>query len=379
MKTALCLTFLFVSNLAAQEFLPASDEQLMAISLSYLDESKKIMSSGPDKNCESQEKSQDKQVVPVAPEAKEVFCLCELENLVTEDKSLLASLLSEPVSSELTLSTGNDNFLHGALQRGRFMRHDGDDRGRTFSAAADYQLLGKNGEFSLGLETTGFGKFSPLAEEYKTKEGKYYLNFHEVNTLDLRLDGNITSGATGKSYWISKFKLTNETDEGNLSRGVQEWWHDFTKKELGVKSIQYEYLTEEKDRNTIGLMGGIGREWIKNIGNWKCQSRTEVTGGMSSDFKGANSPEIAAHASGKITHSSVPWLVLSSWIERSSGFMGTSTDGGMSVSAEGKMKGVTIRPFIGVERHRSAMDEKYGDADGYSYENYHVLGVTIKY
>ena len=129
----------------------------------------------------------------------------------------------------------------------------------------------------------------------------------------------------------------------------------------------------------MSFMGGVGKEWISNLGNWKCQTRLEAKAGMSVDFSGRTSLEIAGKAENKISHSSVPWLALSTWVQGSRGFMGPSVEGGIMLSVEKKYKNVTIRPFIGIERHRTPMDKKFGEVSGHPYENYHVLGGTIKY
>ena len=350
----------------------------MAVSFNFLEESKKVMSKAPEKDCDTNMSVGTIKEKPAVEEGKEIFCLCELKGEEIKDKSLLNSLIGD-YDSELTINTGNDNFMHGVLQRVGGKEYDGDDRGRTFSGGIDYKLLGTDGELKLSLDSTGFGKFSKVNGYRKTADGKYYLNFRELNTVDIRLDKNFSKSESGKSYLISEFKFTNETDNGNLSRGVQEWWHSYNKKQLGMNVIQYRYLTEEPDRNTMTFMGGAGREWIKDIGNWKCQTRLEAKGGMSIDFKGNMSPEVAVKAENKISHSSVPWLALSTWVQGSAGFMGPSAEAGIMLSAEKKFRKVIVKPFIGIERHRTPMDKKFGEVSGNPYENYHVFGVTIKY
>ncbi len=378
MKIALWLTFFSSTPLLAQEFLPPSDKDLMAVSFNFLEESKKVMSKVPEEDCDKK-REKEKKVVE-KPQGQEIFCLCELKDGQIKDPSLLESLIGE-YDSELTINTGNDNFLHGGLQKmgDKARSLDGDDRGRTFNGGLNYSLIGTEGELSLKLDSTGFGKFSKVDGYRKTPDGKYYLNFREVNTLDLRLDKNLKKSETEKSYWIGEFKFTNETDDGNLSRGVQEWWHTFNKKQMGMNVIQYKYLNEEPDKNTVTIMGGLGKEWIKNIGNWKCQTRLEAKAGASVDFSGNMSMELAAKAENKLSHSSVPWLALSTWVQAGTGFMGPSAEGGIMLSAEKKFRKVTIKPFIGIERHRTSMDKKFGEVSGNPYENYHVLGVTIKY
>lgn len=377
MKIALFMTFILPSFSMAQEFLPPTEKDLMAVSFNFLDESKKIMSKVPEKDCETTNKSEAKVKAP-EPKGEEIFCLCELDEKYIKDPSLVEKVLGK-YDSELTINTGNDNFLHGAFYHMGGKDYDGDDRGRTFSGGLDYSLVGTEGEFKLSLDSTGFGKFTKVDGYRKTSDGKYYLNFREVNTLDFRLDKNISKTESSKTFLTGEFKFTNETDEGNLSRGVQEWWHAYTKKNVADNVIQYKYINETPDRNTMSFMAGAGKEWIKNIGNWKCQSRLEGRVGMSVNFDGGMSPEVGAKASTKISHSSVPWLALSTWVSGSHGFMGPTAEGGVMISAEKKFKNVIVRPFIGIERHKTNMDKKFGEVSGKPYENYHVLGVTIKY
>lgn len=356
----------------------------MAVSLHLLEESKKVMSQAPEKDCPETGKgvkntAPREPVVPVAPEGQEIYCLCEIKDGKIKDENFLKSIIGD-YDSELTINTGNDNFMHGVLQKfDQLVPYDGDDRGRTFNAGVDYSLLGKEGELKIKFDSTGFGKFTRVDGYRKDAEGRYYLNFRELNTLGIQLNKNFSKSDSGKTYWIGEFKFTNETDAGNLSRGTQEWWHSFNKNKLGMNIIQYKYLSEEPDRNTMSFMGGVGKEWISNLGNWKCQTRLEAKAGMSVDFSGRTSLELAGKAENKISHSSVPWLALSTWVQGSRGFMGPSVEGGIMLSVEKKFKNVTIRPFIGIERHRTSMDKKFGEVSGHPYENYHVLGVTIKY
>lgn len=143
--------------------------------------------------------------------------------------------------------------------------------------------------------------------------------------------------------------------------------------------IQYKYLKENEDKNTVTAMGGMGKEWYQNLGNWKCDTGVQVQVGMSIDDTKKTSAELLARAQNRLSHKAFPWMALSTWVQGTSGFQGPSVEGGIMLSVEKKIKGVIIKPFIGIERHRTPMDKKFGSVNGNSYENYHVLGVTIKY
>lgn len=376
------LSFIMLSNsLGAQEFFPPREEDLLAVSLNLLEESKKLTMNAPEKDCE-EKKTVDapKKVEPA--EGQELFCICELngQGLKAKDVKKLWPIVGEIESIEGTLTTGNDNFFHGGAQRIDSLKpYDGDDRGRTFGGGLNYRIIGSEGELKLSLDSTGFGKFTPQNGYRKDPNGRYYLNFSETNTVGLKLDKNIAKNENSKTFLTGEFQFINQTDSGNLSRAAQEWWHDVTNKMTGGKIIQYNYIKEREDQNTVLIMGGVGKEWINNLGNWKCQSRAELAVGMSYGTGAMMSAEAKAFASNTISHRALPWVALSTWLQGSAGVMGPAASGGIQLSMEKKIKNVTIKPFIGVERHFTDKDKTFGQVSGKPYENYHVLGVTIKY
>lgn len=385
MKTLQFIALFLSTNLLAQEFYPPTDEDLLNVSLKLMDESKELMSKKPQKDCDNDitvGMSREIEVKkPVEPENREIFCVCELDGLkglkVPGKKKNLGIVLGEYVESELSLTTGNDNFLHGGLQAMGGARFDGDDRGRTFGGGIDYTLTGKEGQLRLTLDSTGFSKFAPQDGISRAPDNTHYLQFRERNTLNIRLDKNFSYEENNKTYLISEFKFVNETDSGNLSRAAQAGWHRQAKEKGLFNAIQYRYVTAEEDTYAFNAILGVGKKWVSDIGNWKCQTALEAKGGMSIDLNKSISPEVGALASAKVSHSSLPWLALSTWIQGSAGRMGAAADAGIMLSVEKKMKSVAIKTFIGVEQHNSRMDRRFA-SDGKS-ELYHVLGVTIKY
>ena len=379
MKIAL-VSFLFLlpTALVAQEFTGPTESDLMVVSLNLMDQSKKIMSSNSKSDCDE---NMSKEVVKAeVPEERVVNCICELGDLGKKDEQLFESLIGKYEGSELTLNTGNDNLFHGGLQRiPSFKKYDGDDRGRTFNGGIDYTLFGKEGQLRLNLDSTGFGKFSSVDGYRRTSSGEYYLVFREVNTLKLSADKYLSRDEAQKTFVTGQFRFTNETDMGNLSRSVQQGWHKITRDMMDDNIIQYKYLKENEDKNTVTAMGGMGKEWYQNLGNWKCDTGVQVQVGMSIDDTKKTSAELLARAQNRLSHKAFPWMALSTWVQGTSGFQGPSVEGGIMLSVEKKIKGVIIKPFIGIERHRTPMDKKFGSVNGNSYENYHVLGVTIKY
>lgn len=120
MKIVPAVTFMLLTSTMAQaqEFLPASEEDLMAVTFNFVEESKKIMTEVPKKDCD------DDKVVDapkkIAPEeGKELFCICELggNGLKVKDAKKIWPIVGEIEYVEGTITTGNDNFLHGAAQK----------------------------------------------------------------------------------------------------------------------------------------------------------------------------------------------------------------------------------------------------------------------
>lgn len=386
MKTLLLMTLAFsTTTLKAQdgELHSPTEENLVAVSMHLMDNAQELMTKNPSKDCENdQSVGMSVEVKKEEKEGNELFCVCELDSLkdtnVPEKKRRLGEVLGDYVESELTLTSGNDNFLHGGLTAAGGAAYDGDDRGRTFGGGVDYSLTGTEGELKISLDSTGFGKFAPQNGSKRAPDGSYYLNFRERNTAAVRLDKNFSYGDKSKTYLISELKLSNETDEGSLSRAAQENWHRSMKNNGAFNAIQYKYVKEEDSQYAISAVMGVGKKWVTDLGNWKCQTALEAKGGMSVQLSGKVSPEASVYASGKISHNSLPWLALSTWIQASGGFQGKATEAGIMISAEKKIGAVTVKPFIGAAKYNSSIDRRFA-SDAKTNEVYHVLGVTIKY
>ncbi len=373
-------------TLSAQElengFKGPTNEDLMNISFNFLEESQKAVAQTKkgrgEEDCDNN--GAPKKVVEAPkPTTNEIVCLCELS---PEQQGLLYSLIGEKKSTGLKLTNGNDNFLHGVFQlNSDLAKIDGDDRGRTVNFGGEYKVTGTKGSLELKVDSTGFGKFDRSSGYSRDSEGKYFLNFHEKNTLDLRYDlfgDQKTDGKnSSKNYSLFEFNLTHETDKGRLSKELQDWWHNFNRNQLGMNIIRYNYVKEQPDSTSVRLMAGIGKEWLTNIGNWTCLTKAEIKGGMTLT-KSSATPEIGVKGESTLTHKSAPWIALSAWAQASAGYSGKAYEGGLMMSFPIKKKDYIIEPFIGIERHRTALDTKYGNP-GKQYENYHVFGVTIRY
>jgi len=361
----------------AQELQGPTDEDLLAVSFNFLKESQKALATNKDSDCNDKYSANKSEPKNSVPPTDEVVCLCELDN---KKQTLIGSIIGDVEESAWTLNTGNDNFFHGLLQLSpNSYGIDGDDRGRTFGINGEYKLTGSDGSLSLKYDSVGFGKFNRVNGYRKDSDGKYYLNFHDVTTFSSRYDRFFNKKEDGdKDYVFGQFDLAHETEEGGASQRIQHWWHETNRETLKHNTIQYHYLKENDDKTTARIVAGIGKEWIANLGNWKCASKAEMALGLSAS-KSNMTPEIAARLESTLTHSSVKWIALSSWASAGSGFLGKSYEGGMTLRFPIKTKNYSVEPFIGIERHKTSLDKKYGEVSGHPYENYHVLGVTIKY
>lgn len=402
MRIFILFLFLIFNLSFAQESTPfhsPSARDLVEVSVGILDHVEETLKTPLAKNCDGIKEAAKKEVPK-----EEAFCVCQLKNTGPRKKIKDTNIfVGEVDSTQWKVVTGNDNFLHGVLQLNPALKkYDGDDRGRTFSIGANYKIVGSDGEFSVNALSTGFGKFDPQTVVYnipslgggssqqsvqfnRDPDGLYYLNFREVNSVDTRLDFNFDKKNSDtlqtKSYFISDLKFEQATDNGYMAHDIQKFWHK-TAKELSSKTIQYHYLKENGDINTLTLKGGVGKEWIKDVGNWKCATRAEVMASVNfanADSANTTTPEISANGSVQLTNTQVPWLALSMWLSGSESSEDSKREGGVEISFPIKRKNYVIKPFIGIERHKTKLDTEYGQENGKPYENFHILGVVVKY
>ncbi len=383
-----CLLFLIFFSVSikdgwAQVFEPPSAEILMIVNADIMKEAERILQQSKSaKDCPEQKidysllQSSNTLLgdsIPTIDRDQEVYCLCEVDK---KNEGIVARFFGENRRHELSAINGNDNFMHGAFQLNESTRGlDGDDRGRTFNMGSAYSLIGDKGEFKLKLDSTGFGKFNPQNGFRKDPDGKYFLNFHELNTLSIELN-KIKGSKENKWLLLSEFSFENETDQGNLSRAFQEEWHKKLKIN-GHKAIQYHYLSEKPDQNTVKFLFGLGKEFSKDFGNLNCQVRIEAKTGLSVNNK--TDPLFLSRSNLKLSHRAIPYLVFQAWASYGEDFRGSSKSGGVEVSFPMKIKGMEIKPFIGVEKHYTPLDSEYGKVSGNAHENYHVFGFKISY
>jgi hypothetical protein len=291
-------------------------------------------------------------------------------------KSKLVGNIKE---QEISWNHGNDNFLHGLLTKSvsYINRHNGDDLDRTFSMGFDYTMKGDKGVFKLSTDSSGFSKYTKKDGSYYDQNNYHYLIFHELNTIDAKYDQYTATSDHLKKYKIFELKFENETDNGHLSRSIQNMWHHSLKSSDGSHPRYYHYLTEKDDVNTLKAYMGIGAELSSNLNFLECDSKVEGKVGLSynTNAKGA----FGIRGETKIKATAVPFLVMSIWGSVERDFRGNSHEGGAELSFPMKFKTLTIKPYLGVEKHNSTLDKEYGVTSQDPYEKYYSFGVRVKW
>ncbi|WP_044557409.1 COMM domain-containing protein [Halobacteriovorax marinus] len=259
---------------------PASDEELIATSIALSKVASEALSE-PEVEC-NEENGQVTNIIPKPKHEETIYCECEMPEGVSASIGSQKvpsfegeywddySLLGEIKSSSLTINTTNDNHLHGvygALGGGG----DGNDRGRTFGLNIDYKLVGDEGEFRTSFESVIFTELNEAEENrfYINDEGEFLQNLIERNRLDLSLRKKYDVD----KYYIAGIELEQITDDGNISGPIQQAWHKLS----ATRNIQYDNQDFRGNEVNLTLYGGLGREWVSDLGNWKCTSRLEGT------------------------------------------------------------------------------------------------------
>ncbi len=298
----------------------------------------------------------------------EVICFCELE---AKKHPLIGALLF----TEQDIATGNDNLFHGLprLIPG-FIKYDGTDYGRTFGLGTGVKFVGDKGEASVRFDSTGFGKGVNYNGSFYNPERKRNLEFTEQNTLALRLDKFWDIKADGKNRTFVEVDYVEETDKGKLAMPVQNWWHKMN----GEKhAVPYNYLNHlQKDGHDVKVQIGVGKDLNLDLSKWKCLVRAEAKAGFSSKKGGVIA---SAKVSTVAKHRAISWLAVSLYAESLSGSEGHEKHRGLTLSFPFKANQVEIEPYLGIERHQTALDKKTEKSGANPYEPYHTLGIKIRY
>lgn len=174
---------------------------------------------------------EEAQVKIVKKDSGEADCYCDLDSLTSDKRKLVLSFLGEVKEQKIQIDSGNDNLFHGSLVKTPLKVVDGDDRGRTFSIGATYELKGYEGDLTFDIGSTGFGQMIEVDGKRKDPSGRHYLNFREYNHAIIEYDKKVKVDQDKNNfYFISEIGFFNQTDKGQVTRAIQNSYHNYAKK-----------------------------------------------------------------------------------------------------------------------------------------------------
>jgi hypothetical protein len=295
-------------------------------------------------------------------------------------KSFIGKLLGNIEEEEYILDSGNDNLFHGAISKAppSIKKYNGDDLDRTFGIGTSYSILGSDGKFKISLDSTGFSKYTKVNNSYYDENDYHYLIFHELNTLDLKYDNFSNDGdSKSKKYKIYELKFENETDNGNISRAIQDKWHHSIKYSDGSHPRYYHYLTEKDDLNTIKAMFGTGLQHEDQFGSLQCIAKVEAKTGISYHSKVDGVFGLKGDLNLKST--AIPYFVISIWGQLEKDFRGISKEGAVEFSFPMKMSMLKVVPYLGFEKHSTPFDSAYTGTSPNPNEIYSKMGFKVNW
>ncbi len=370
------------------ELRPATDEQLIETSFALSKLAEKTLAN---KEVECNEENGIKTPTNKTKKNEEyVYCECELPKdikLALNDNSSAPSfdgeywddysLVGNVEESSLRINTSNDNHLHGLFSKAGGQDLDGNDRGRTFGLNLDYSLIGSEGEFRVNYESV---IFTQLKEA--DKDGYYYVNEDGEFLQDLlernRLDVSLRRLMDKDKYLIVGVELEQLTDDGKVAGPIQRAWHKINK-----KNIQYDNQDYRDDEINLTVYGGLGKSWMKDIGNWKCTSKIEGTLGQNI----LNFDDTYIKARGEVEFNSNdllggreenPFVLLSAWAEGSLETEGDYTTGaGVTMSFPRQLGKWEIKPEVGFSIKDEKEDRYFSQAQSTKLEPESHIGITF--
>jgi len=366
-----------------KSFKAARPSDLIDAGLSLSQKALKVVSPPINEDCDKDKKNQANSA-PKKTVEKEFICECELPKgfkIKTDEKDHNISFLGKVVSEEYDFGTGNDNLLHGGytLLTGEQL---GDDRGRTFSMKMSYKLVGVDGEFRMGLESVGFGRLhetSPGSDRYfVTKTGEYFQDFLERDRLDLSLRKSLYKQAS--DYMILGAELEHKTDSGFLAQMLQEKWHDAWKEQ---DVIQYKNVDHMDDETHLKAYGGIGKEWLADLGNWKCRATGEAT--IKASTEGLSKTEVKIRGDAQVNSGTTfgrsqdnPWLAVALWAEGNVNLEGDTEKGaGVEISTSAQVSSWNVKPYIGANYYNEEEDRLFNLKKNNINDLEHVIGIRV--
>jgi hypothetical protein len=127
------------------------------------------------------------------------------------------------------------------------------------------------------------------------------------------------------------------------------------------------------------LVGG-GVDFEKTAAGITCTETLSAKVGASYKNKHANMHYVySALTQTKLNSSAIPYLVVSLWGEISRDFRGVAKEGGVEFSFPMKYRKIVFKPYIGIEKHVTPLDTRYGTANGNAYEIYNTMGMKVQW
>jgi hypothetical protein len=366
---------------------------LLVTSMGLADQSIKIMSQEFKEDC-----YKDKEEILNKKKAEEVkkvvYCECELPDELTkkigkekfvpsfEDSYIKDySFFGDIEKVSLGIDTSNDNHLHGLWRNITSPELDGNDRGRTFGVNLDFELVGELAELQLSYESEIFTQLretSPGSGLFFVDDDRKFLQDQlERNTLDLKLLKRVGDGNT---FAISGFELQELTDEGNVAGPLQDGWHKLFKENNVIQYANQDFM---EDQINFSIYGGVGREWLSDLGNWKCRTRLEGTAGVNvlntddAFLKVRGETELNSN---KLFDGSEdnPWFLVSLWGEGSLETEGDNQYGlGMTVKSPIEVNDWVIEPSLGMSLQSEKEDKFFSQSQSLKLEPQSHIGITF--
>lgn len=376
----------YINDDFASKLKPASNEELLQTSLVLGAIATEALA---EKEVECNEENGIKTSSNKKEKMETVYCECELpegsdakvasigvptfEGEYWDDYSILGKI----ESSSYTINTSNDNHLHGGYGT-LGGTGDGNDRGRTFGLNLDYKLVGEEGEFRINYESV---IFTQLYEG--SSEDRFLINDKGELKQDLlernRLDTSLRKRYDRDDYFIAGVQLEQLTDDGNVSGPIQKAWHKLS----GTKNIQYDNQDFRDDEVNLTLYGGLGREWMKDLGNWKCTSRIEGTIGHNilnhSDSYIKVRGEVDLNSNTLLGGSKDnPFVLVSLWAEGSLETEGGSEKGaGVNMSFPVEVGKWQVKPQVGFSIKDEKEDRYFSQKQSIKLEPESHIGITF--
>ena len=370
---------------------PSSDD-LIKTAMALSDESMNIMSRELEEDCNKDKSIPEQKKKPSKKEI--VYCECELSKEIAKElgtNEIVPSFEDSYVDNysffgdiekvSLGIDTNNDNHLHGLWGRMNGAENDGNDRGRTFGVNLNLDIIGEQAELQLDYESMLFTQLQETSPGsgyyYVDGEGNYYQDQLERNTLDMKLLKRVGDGSI---FAIGGFELEQLTDNGSVAGPLQDAWHGLFEENNVIQYNNRDFMDDELD---LSIYGGVGKEWLSDLGNWKCRSRVEGTVGINildTDESFVKTRGEILLNSNKVFSGSEdnPWFLVSLWGEGLVGSQGEKDYGaGVKVSSPINFNKWTIEPSVGISMTSEKEDRIFSQEQSLELEPQSHIGITF--